>query len=97
MLGKIIKNNRKFDEEVKHKDDFIKEVKLMLQDYDYPELKEINEMIRFSDPVSISEVKDIENEIKKLIKIVNKENVNEVVDSLKKLITKRNTIIKDAK
>lgn len=97
ILSIIIKNNKKFDNDVKHKTDFIKEVNILLQDYDFKELKEISDVIRYSDPVSIDEVKEIEEMIKNQIKTINDANVKDRVKSIKKLIIKRNTIMKDNK
>ena len=97
ILRNILKNNKKFDEDRKIKHNFIKETNLLLQDYDYEELKDIHEMIRYSDPISIEEVKEIEEEIKNEIKSLNDDNVTEEVKKIKKLINKRNTIIKDNK
>ena len=97
ILSIIIKNNKKFDNDVKHNTDFIKEVNILLQDYDFKELKEISDVIRYSDPVSIDEVKEIEEMIKNQIKTINDANVKDRVKSIKKLIIKRNTIMKDNK
>ncbi len=97
VLDKIIKNNKKFDEDIKHKNDFIKEAKMLLMDKEYKELDEIVEMIKYSDPVSINEVKNIEADIKETIKSINEDNVKESVKELKTLIKKRNAIIKDKK
>ena len=97
ILNIVISNNKKYDDSIKRKNDFIKKVNLLIQDKDLDEIKEINEMIRFSDPVSIDEVKDIEDSIINEIKEINDENIKEKVKNIKKLITKRNTIIKDKK
>lgn len=97
ILNIIIKNNKKYDNEIKSKDSFIKDVKLMLQDYDFIELKEIEEMIKYSDPVSINDVKEIEIQIKNELKNITQENIQEKVNILKKLIKKRNTIILNSK
>lgn len=97
ILCVIIKDNKKFDNDIKHKNDFIKDVLLLLQDYDYDELKEICEIIKYSDPVSISDVQEIEEKIKTEIKCINDNNVKEKSINIKKLITKRNTIIKNNK
>ena len=69
----------------------------MLQDYDFKELKEISDMIRYSDPVSIPEVTEIEKNIKDEIKSINDDNVKDKISIIKKLIKKRNQICKDNK
>ena len=97
VLGIIIKNNKKFNKYIKHKNDFIKEINLLLKDYDFDELNELVELIKYSDPVSIDEVKDIEDNIINEIKDITKDNINDKVKVIKKLITKRNTLIKDNK
>ena len=97
ILNIIIKNNKKFNKDIKNKNNFIKEVTLILQDYDLPELREISDMIKYSDPVSIDEVAEIEQNIKDEIKSINADNLQQKIAKLKKLITKRNTIIKNNK
>ena len=97
ILNVIIKNNKKYDNEIKSKDTFIKDVKLILQDYDFNELKEIEEMIKYSDPVSINDVKEIEIQIKNELKNITQENIQEKVNTVKKLIKKRNKIIINSK
>lgn len=97
LLSIVIKNNKKYDSDIKHKNDFIKEINLLLQDYDFKELKEISDMIRYSDPVSIPEVTEIEKNIKDEIKSINDDNVKDKISIIKKLIKKRNQICKDNK
>ena len=97
LLNIIIKNNKKFDNEIKQKNTFIKEIQLLLQDYEFDKIEDINEIIKYSDPVSTNEVSEIEEEIKKEIKNITKENVNEKCKMLKKLLKKRNAILKDNK
>ena len=97
LLSIIIKNNKKFDNEIKQKNTFINEMQLLLQDYEFDEIKDINEIIRYSDPVSTNEVSEIEEEIRKEIKNITKENAKEKYKILKKLLNKRNIILKDNK
>ena len=96
-LGVIIKNNKRFDESIKSKTNFIEEVNLLLEDYDFDELKEITDMIKYSDPVSIDKVTEIEQNIKNEIKDITKDNLKDKISKIKKLIVKRNTIIKNNK
>ena len=96
-LSSIIKNNKKFDKDIKYKNDFIKDVNLLLQDYDFDELKEISDMIKYSDPVSIDKVNEIEQNIKDEIKSINTDNIKDEISKIKKLIKKRNEIIKNNK
>lgn len=97
LLSITIKNNKKFDNEIKQKNTFIKEMQLLLKDYEFDEIEDINAIIKYSDPVSTDEVSEIEEEIKKEIKNITKENVNEKCKILKKLLKKRNAILKDNK
>lgn len=97
ILKKTLKNNKVFDNNVKYKNDFIKEVLLMLEDYDYDSVDEIIEMIKYSDPVSTDDVLEIEEEIKKSIESLNKDNKKEDFKKIKAMIKKRNSIIKNNK
>ncbi len=97
VISLIIKKNNKFDKDIKSKSNFIKEMLLIINDYNLDELKEIEEAIKYSDPVSISDVKEIELNIKNELKNISKENIKDKVSTLKKLINKRNTIIKNNK
>lgn len=92
-----IKKNVVFDEEIKNSNNFIKEIELLLLNYDLDELKEIKELVKYSDPISIDEVKDIEESIKKEIKEIDGDNLTEKCDTIKKLLKKRNLIIKNNK
>lgn len=64
-------------------------------------LKELSEIIRFSDPISSESLEDLENKIHKEIenlKILVKEDENnqvlQIIDSIKDLLSKRNTLVK---
>ena len=54
-------------------------------------------MIKYSDPVSINDVKEIEIQIKNELKNITQENIQEKVNTVKKLIKKRNKIIINSK
>lgn len=97
ILRTIIKNNRKFDKDIKDKNDFIKEVSILLQEYEFDELREISDMIKYSDPVSNDKVNEIEKNIKEEVKNINSDNLKEQISKIKKLIKKRNEIIKNNK
>ena len=97
ILGLIIKNNKCFDETIKHKNDFIKTVISLLKQYNYEELDEIIEMIKYSDPVSTSDVVQIENNIIDIIKLLNDSNLKKEKLRIKQLIEKRNDILKNNK
>ena len=97
ILKNIVKGNNEYDKSIKDVTSFINETLLLLQDYEYKELDEIKEMLKYSDPVSSSEVKKIEEDIKEEIKSITKDNILEKCKTLKKYINKRNTLIKNNK
>ena len=86
----VHKSNKEFDKKVKQSGSFIREACGLIEDLNKEDYDDIKELLKYSDPVSIEEVKDIEKDIIKNIKEDNKEE-------LKVLINKRNRIIKENK
>lgn len=96
IIKTFIKGNKKYDQKIKTVDSFIKEALGLVQDSNY-DLKDIYEQLKYSDVVSIEEVKEIEENIKTLIKNINQDNLEDSKIEISKLISKRNRIIKDNK
>ncbi len=65
----------------------------MLDDVDSNDEYNLRELIRYSEPISTDQVKDIEYKILELITNISKDNVEEI----KKLIKKRNNVLKQNK
>ncbi len=104
LLLESKKKIEKYDNKIKNVDKFIKNTLILINDidtdnYDEPvkdEIKKLKDLIKYSDPVSNDEVKDIETEIVKLIKETNLRNAEDI-KKINKLIEKRNNIIKNNK
>ncbi len=97
VLGILLKINKKqsikYENKVKEQTMFIEETLNILDSVDSEDKYELKEIIRYSDPVSIEEVKDIEKEIKDKISNID----SDVASEIKELIKKRNNIIKSKK
>lgn len=85
ILTNVHKNNKKFDKEQKQKGAFIKEA-LELTDNE-----SLIELLKYSDPVSTEEVKEIEENI------IDELKTSKDTQKIEKLIEKRNRIIKNNK
>lgn len=97
ILNHIKKSSLTYDKEIKEKGNFIKETLDLLEKLDKPELKKVIESIKYSDPVSIEEVRDIEIHIIDCIKNINNDNIDKISKELTQLIKDRNRIIKNKK
>ena len=92
------------DNKVKEKTSFIKNITIDIEtlvknNKEITELKELYELVRYSNPVSNENVLNIEQEIKlnidKLEELIeNKKDIKEISNNIKKLINKRNNELK---
>ena len=99
-LGLIFakKQIKDYDKKIKNIDDFIKNSLLSLDDIKEENeiIREIKDILKYSDPVSNDQTKEIEKEILDLISNGQKEDL-EYWNNVKKLILKRNNICKNSK
>lgn len=92
-LKVAIKNSESFEEKLKKKTQFINESLLLLETLDKEDKYELKEIFHYSDSVSLKLVEGIEQEITNLLNNINQENA----DKIKKLMKKRNVILKQQK
>ena len=92
------KQIKDYDKKIKNIDDFIKNSLLSLDDIKEENeiIREIKDILKYSDPVSNDQTKEIEKEILDLISNGQKEDL-EYWNNVKKLILKRNNICKNSK
>lgn len=92
------KQIKDYDKKIKNIDDFIKNSLLSLDDIKEENeiISEIKDILKYSDPVSNVQTKEIEKEILDLISNGQKEDL-EYWNNVKKLILKRNNICKNSK
>ena len=102
-LGQAKKKIENYDKKIAKADSYIKETLELVEDLDFEEygkevsklVDEVKELVKYSDPVSSDITKDIEKEIQEKIK--NAKNSEDDWKKIKKLIEKRNRLIKDNK
>lgn len=88
-----LSNRKKYTSSIKYKKEFLNETLNLLDDVDSNDEYNLRELIRYSEPISTDQVKDIEYKILELITNISKDNVEEI----KKLIKKRNNVLKQNK
>lgn len=97
LISIALKMNKKtsivYEEKIKQTGKFISDSLQILDKVDSEDKYKLKELIRYSDPVSIKEVEEIEKEIQDKLNNLNKDTINLV----KELIKERNNIIKDNK
>ena len=91
VLGKVHKTNKEFDKQIKDTGSFIREANGLIEDLKIEDFDDVKEALKYSDPVSIDDVKELEIQIIKLIRT--KSDKEEIMT----LINKRNRIIKECK
>ncbi len=93
VLGRAKKTTKEFEDERKASKSFIKEASLLLDEVDGNDEYKLKEVVRFSDPMSVDEVADIERKILERLHHLDAEAAEEIRD----LFRKRNSIIKKNK
>ena len=87
------KQNIGYEEKISNSGSFIKECLIILEKTDRDNKYNLKDKLKYSDPISINEVEEIENEIKSCLNNLNEDSVKKIED----LIKERNTIIKNMK
>lgn len=99
VFSKVKEKIETFDNKVKNIDNYKNDLLLIINDKKSinNNLDQLEETIKYSDPVSTQEVKDLEQQIKSEIEAIDKYSSIETINNIINLIKKRNTIIKNSK
>ena len=87
------KQNIGYEEKISTSGSFIKECLIILEKIDKDNKYNLKDKLKYSDPISINDVEEIENEIKSCLNKLNEDSAKKIED----LIKERNTIIKNMK
>ena len=99
MFSKVKKKIESYDDKVKNINNYKNELLLIIKNKDNikVDLSELEEVIKYSDPVSVDSVSELEDKIRNEINLINENTTKEDVDNIIRLIKNRNDIIKNLK